>query len=109
MDKIIPYEEWRAAILAKVGPMTDKQVKAFNLFKRCNTFLGISRFFDYEKEMEEMMQREYNTQIQIKKLCREKVDYWMNHYDRKSLADMELLYEDVEKFTEYVTEICNKE
>ena len=104
MDKIIPYEEWRAAILAKVGPMTDEEAKAFKFFKRCNTFLGISRFFDYEKEIEEAMQREYNTQIQIKKLCREKADYWMHH-----LADMELLYEDVEKFTEYVTEICNKE
>jgi predicted transcriptional regulator len=108
MDEIIPYEEWRDAILAKVGPMTDDQVKAFKFFKRWNRLFGISGF-DYEKEIEEMMQREYNAQIQIKKLCREKADYWIYHYDRKSLADMELLYKDVEKFTESVIEICNKE
>ena len=36
----------------------------------------------------------------IRQLCRQKADYWMNHYDRKSLADMSLLYNDVEKFAE---------
>jgi hypothetical protein len=29
-----------------------------------------------------------------------KVEYWLNHYDRKSLADMELLRKDVSKFAE---------
>ena len=42
----------------------------------------------------------------IKLLCREKSDYWMNHYDRKSKADMELLYQDVEKFAELIIKEC---
>ena len=30
------------------------------------------------------------------------VNYWMNHYDRKSPSDMELLYMEVEKFARWL-------
>jgi len=42
----------------------------------------------------------------IGQLCQQKADYWMNHYDRKSLADMSLLYNDVEKFAELIVGEC---
>ena len=42
----------------------------------------------------------------IQQLCRQKADYWMNHYDRKSLSDMSLLYNDVEKFAELIVKEC---
>jgi hypothetical protein len=42
----------------------------------------------------------------IRQLCQQKANYWMNHYDRKSLADMSLLYNDVEKFAELIVEEC---
>ena len=42
----------------------------------------------------------------IKELARKNADYWMNHYDRNSLADMELLYKDVEKFANLIIKDC---
>ena len=30
--------------------------------------------------------------------------YWMNHYDRNSLSDMELLYMEVEKFARWLVQ-----
>jgi hypothetical protein len=42
----------------------------------------------------------------IRQLCQQKANYWMNHYDRKSLADMSLLYNDVEKFAELIVREC---
>ena len=42
----------------------------------------------------------------IKLLCREKADYWLNHYDRRSKADMELLGKDIEKFADLIVEEC---
>ena len=42
----------------------------------------------------------------IRELVRKNADYWMNHYDRKSLADMELLYKDVGKFAELIAREC---
>ena len=42
----------------------------------------------------------------IQQLCRQKADYWMNHYDRKSLADMSLLYNDIERFAELIVREC---
>lgn len=44
----------------------------------------------------------------IKELAGQKAEYWMNHYDRKSLADMELLRKDIEKFTELLILDCIK-
>jgi hypothetical protein len=44
----------------------------------------------------------------IRQLCQQKANYWMNHYDRKSLADMSLLYNDVEKFAELIVRECAK-
>ena len=43
----------------------------------------------------------------IKELARKNADYWMNHYDRKSLADMELLHKDVEKFADLIVRECS--
>jgi hypothetical protein len=36
----------------------------------------------------------------VTKRLQQQVDYWINHYDRKSPADMELLQKDVAKFAE---------
>jgi hypothetical protein len=42
----------------------------------------------------------------IRELARTNADYWMNHYSRKSAADMELLRKDVEKFAELIVREC---
>ena len=39
---------------------------------------------------------------EIIEIARKKADYWMNHYDRKSLSDMSLLYKDIEAFAKLV-------
>ena len=44
------------------------------------------------------------TEEEIIELARKKADYWMNHYDKKSLSDMSLLYKDIEAFAKLIAE-----
>jgi len=44
------------------------------------------------------------TEKEITEIARKKADYWMNHYDRKSLSDMSLLYKDIEAFAKLIAE-----
>ena len=44
------------------------------------------------------------TKEEVTEMARKKADYWMNHYDKKSLSDMSLLYKDIETFVKLIAE-----